>query len=144
MKKKEIDIIKHLRKGDKLNISDIARSLNLPISTVSDRIKKIREKYITKHSSLLDYKSIGYHGNAMLAVKIESGKKSEFIDFLKENNCINSIYHINSGFDLLIELICKDNLEMLSWVDHAKQSFPVDITLYQVLKTEEKEKFTPI
>ena len=142
MKQKEKEMIKYLRKGKRVNISEIARELNLPISTVRDRINRIEEKYILKRSSLLDYKKIGYSANVILAVKIDS-KKREFLDFLKEQKCINSIYRINSGYNFLFEVVFRDSLQLINWIEKIKALFVLEIISFQILKVEEKEKFIP-
>ena len=69
MKNAEKEIIEHLRKGKRVNISEIARKLGLPISTVSDRIRRIEQKYVLKRASLLDFPKTGYNAHAMLAIK---------------------------------------------------------------------------
>jgi len=143
MKQSETEIIRYLRSGKRVNISEIARELKLPISTVSDRIKKAEAKYIIKRSSLLDYNKIGYSANAMLAVKVNSNQKSAFLDFLKSQDCINSIYHINSGFSFLLELVCKDHLELVNWIEDIKSKFSLKLHSFQILKVEEKERFVP-
>ena len=143
MKLKEKEIIKYLRKGKRVNISEIARELNLPISTVRDRIARIENRYVIKRSSILNYKSIGYVAHAMLAVKIGSEHKFVFLDFLKEQNCVNSIYRINTGFNFMIELIFKDHLKLLNWMEAIKAKFPLEITSFQILKVEKKEGFVP-
>ncbi len=143
MEQKEKDIINYLRRGKNVNISQIARELNLPTSTVADRIKRIEEKYIIKRSSLLDYNKIGYTANAFLAIKISAKQKNEFLTFLKNQNCINSIHHINSRYSFLVELVCKDNFELIKWIEKSKEMFELKIIQFQVLKTEEKEKFVP-
>ena len=143
MKQKEKEIIKHLRKGKRVNISEIARELNLPISTVSDAIKRIERRYVLKRSSLLDYNKIGYSANAMLAVKVDSGKKIIFLDFLKKQDCVNSIYHVNSGFNFLVDIVCKDNLGLVNWIEDVKSRFSLEIMSFQILKIEEKEVFVP-
>lgn len=143
MEQKEKDIINYLRRGKNVNISQIAREFNLPTSTVADRIKRIEEKYIIKRSSLLDYNKIGYSANVFLAIKISTKQNNEFLTFLKNQNCINSIHHINSGYNFLVELVCKDNFELIKWIEKSKEMFELKITQFQVLKLEEKEKFVP-
>ncbi|MEE9525781.1 MAG: Lrp/AsnC family transcriptional regulator [Candidatus Woesearchaeota archaeon] len=143
MKPKEKEIIKHLRKGKRLNISEIARELNLPISTVNDAIKRIEKKYVIKRSSLLDYKKIGYNANAKIAVKVSSERKRDFLKFLKEQNCVNSVYHINSGFDFLIDVICRDIIELKFWIDDVKKDFSLEVIMFQILKVEKMEAWVP-
>jgi len=143
MKNKEKQIIKLMRTGKRLNISDIARQLNLPISTVSDAIRRIEKKYTVKRTSVLDYAKMGYYANAKLAIKIDSKQKIDFIEFLKQFDCVNTIYHINSGYDLLIEVIFKDISELKEWVSDAKERFEFEETVFQILKIEQKERFVP-
>ncbi len=142
MNEKEKEIIEHLRRG-KINISEIARELNLPISTVSDRIKKIEEKYLAKRTSLLDFEKLGYNSCAILAIKVNSEKKIPLFDFLKQQNCINSIYYTNSGYDFLVEIVCKSNLELLNWIECNQINFQAQITHYPILKIADKERFVP-
>lgn len=141
MKKEDKEIIKHMRKGKRLNISRIARLLSMPISTLSDRIKRIEKKYIVKRSSLLNYSQLGYFAHAKLTIKIEKDKRNEFVDFLKEEGCVNSICYINSGFDFFIEVIFKNAIEMKRWIEDSKNRFNLDMQAFQILKIEQREGF---
>ncbi len=143
MKHNDIEIIRRLRDGRKLNISRIARELNMPITTVADRIKAIERKYMIKRLSLLDYPNLGLNGIANVAIKIPQEQKNAFLAFIKDENCVNSIYHINSDHDYMVELVCKDFVEIKEWVTKAKENFNVSTDVYHVLKIEEKEKFKP-
>ena len=143
MKPKDKEIIKLMRTGKRLNISEIARQLNLPISTVNDKIKRIEERYIIKRSSLLDYHKLGYFANAKLAIKINHSHKDKFLNFLRQQNCVNSVYHINSNFDFFVDIVCRDAIELKHWIEDVKRNFSVDISVFQILKTEEKERFVP-
>ncbi|MBR9691221.1 Lrp/AsnC family transcriptional regulator [Candidatus Woesearchaeota archaeon] len=143
MKQKEKEIIKHLRKGKRVNISSIARELDLPVSTVSDAIRRIEKRYVLKRSSLLDYPRLGYNANAVVVMKVNPSQKHLILDFLEKQNCVNSIFHVNSGFNFLIELVCKDNLELLNWIEDVKTNFDVEVISFQILKVVEKERFVP-
>lgn len=143
MKQKEKDIIKYLRKGQRLNISEISRKLNCPISTISDRIKRIEKKYVIKRTYLLDFEKSGYLANEMLSIKIEFEKRLEFLDFLKKEICVNSIYYTNSPYNFLVDIVCKDHFSLDQWVEHTKSRFKIETKSFQILKVEEKEKFVP-
>ena len=141
MMEKDKEIIKEMRKGKRLNVSKIARRLNLPVSTVSDRIRSIEKRYVIKHSSLLNYPKLGYLAHAKLAVRIKPEKRQQFVGFLKGEGCVNSVYHVNSGFDFLVEVVFKNHILLKQWVENAKKQFNLDITTFQILKIEEKEGF---
>lgn len=143
MKQKDKEIIRLMRTGKRLNISEIARQLNLPISTVNDKIKRIEERYVIKRSSLLDYHKLGYFANAKIAVRIDQSHKNNFLDFLKQQNCVNSVYQINSDFDLLVDVVCRDAVELKHWVEYIRRNFSAELSVFQILKVEEKERFVP-
>lgn len=143
MNTKEREILKRLRHGKRVNVSAIARELKLPISTVADRIKRIDKRYVLKRSSLLDYSTFGYVSNHMLAIKAGQGEKEQMLQFLKQQNCVNSIYHTNSNFSFLVEVVFRDNLEFINWLESTRSMFQADIDSFQILKVEDKEKFIP-
>ena len=143
MNQGEKEIMKHLRQGKKLNISAIARELDIPISTVADKLKRIEEKYVSKRSSLLDYKSLGYTAHHIVAIKSSPQQKNEILDFLKSQKCVNSIYHTNSNFSFLVELVCKDSFYFINWMDQLKSKFALELQPFQILKIEERERFMP-
>src|SRR3989338_4223286 len=141
MEQKDNEIIRHLRSGKRVNISAIARELRIPVSTVADRIRKIDERYVMKRASLLDYPKLGYTSNQMMAIKIEPKLKSSLLDFLKNENCVNAIYCINSDFSFLVEVVCRNHFEFINWLENAKSRFPFQADMFHILKVEEKEKF---
>ena len=143
MQREEMEIIRQMRSGKRLNVSRIARDLHLPISTVSDRIKRVEKKYVLKHSALLNNQSTGYFASAVLAIKASPEKKPEVLSFLAEQSCINSIYHTNSGYNFLVEAIFKDNLALLSWIEGIKFRFGLEVVHFPILKVEKKETFVP-
>lgn len=143
MNQGEKEIMKHLRQGKKLNISAIARELDLPISTVADKLKRIDEKYVMKRSSLLDFKNLGYSSHSIIAIKSSTHQKTEILDFLKSQKCVNSIYHTNSGFSFVVDVVCKDGFQFINWVEEMKGKFPMEIERFQILKIEDRERFIP-
>jgi DNA-binding Lrp family transcriptional regulator len=143
MKEKDLEILKQMRKGKRLNISEIARQLNLPISTVSDTIRRIEERYVLKRASLLDYSKLGYSANANLAIKAYPPQKNDLLKFLKNENCVNSIYHVNEGNDFLIDVVFRNWAGLKEWVSELKNKFAVETSTFHILKTEEKERFVP-
>lgn len=143
MNSHEKEIIKRLRRGKKVNVSAIAREMKLPVSTVADKIKKIDEKYVIKRSSLLNYSRLGYVSNHMLAIKARPSEKEGLLGFLKQQGCVNSIYHTNSNFSFLVEVVFRDNLEFINWLERMRAEFPIEMQTFQILKVEDKERFLP-
>jgi DNA-binding Lrp family transcriptional regulator len=143
LKQKDRELIKHLREGKRLNISEIARQLKMPISTVNDSIKRLEAKHVIKRPSLLNYQSLGYLANAKLAIIVSTEQRPLLLDYLKQSSCVNSIYHINSGYDFLVDVVLKDTHMLKSWVSDIQTNFSAKVSTFQILKTEEIERFIP-
>ena len=143
MKQKDREIIKCMRTGKRVNISEIARQLNLPISTVSDHIRKIERKYVIKRASLLDYPKLGYFANARVAMRVSPAKRSQLLDFLRNEECVNSIYHVNDGYDFLVDCVWKDAIDRKNWICRLSSDFSPEFHVFNILKVEEKERFVP-
>ena len=141
MNQNEKEIINILRKQKRMNMSNIAKSLNMPISTVADKMKKIEKKYLLKHSSILDYSKTGYPIMGICLVKIDSKDREKFLAQAKRQNCVNSIYHTNSEHNFMVEIICKNHWELTDWIELMKLNYSSEILHFQVTNIEEKEKF---
>ena len=46
-------------------------------------------------------------------------------------------------YHFFVEVVLRNNFEFITWLDMLKSISQVDITSFQVLKVEEKEKFVP-
>ena len=141
MNKDDLEILRLMRIGKRLSISGIARSLNIPISTVSDKIRRIEEKYVTKRASLINYPRLGFFANSGIAIKAARQKRSGLLEFLKQERCVNSICHINNGFDFLIDCVWRDAIERKEWICSLCSRFNVELQIFNVIKTEEREMF---
>jgi DNA-binding Lrp family transcriptional regulator len=137
------EVIKHLRENGRITLSDLARRIDEPISTVSDRVKRIEKKYFTKYCPLLEYAEFGYNCPAVIALGVPAGHKQNLLEFLKEDRRVNSLYHVDSGFQFLVEVICKDKMELNQWLDGLQTEFQSVVDIFPVLKIEEREKFVP-
>lgn len=143
MSPNEREIIRLMRTGKRLNMSEIARQLRLPVSTVIDTIRRIENRYVIKRASLLNYPTLGYFSNARIAVKLSPSKKKPFLEFLKKEECVNSIFHINSGFDFMIDCVWKDALCMKEWILRVNEGFEPQLQVFSIIKVEETERFLP-
>ena len=144
MKDSEKEIIRHIRQGKRATISSIARNLKQPISTISDRIKRVEEKYVTKRSSILDFEKVGYFANHLVMIKANPLKKEILMSFLKDDVNVNSIFLTNSGYDMVTETVFENQLKAKEWMNCLKDKFGAEITTIPILKIEDKEKFVPL
>ncbi len=140
---KEHSIISHLRHDARTSLASISHSIQMPISTVYDKITKMHHSnVITRFTALVDFSKLGYHYHAKLALKVNRTQRKDIFQFLQEHDSINSLYEINGGFDFLIETIHPSIKEYIEFLDAIKEQFDLEqIQEYQVISTVQQEKF---
>ena len=143
MDEKERLIISHLRKDARLSLGAVSRALNVPLSTVYDKLSRLqKEGVIRKQALLLDFAKLGYHHHINLALKVSREQKSALQQFLQNHPSVNSLHEIDGGFDFLAEVISKDIKEYTGFMDGLKESFDLkELHEYQIIEELEKEKF---
>ncbi len=143
MDEKERLIISHLRKDARLSLGAVSQTLNVPLSTVYDKLNRLqKEGVIRKQALLLDFAKLGYHHHIHIAVKVSREQKLAIQQFLQNHPSVNSLHEINGGFDFLAEVVSKDIKEYTDFRDNLKESFDLkEIHEYQIIEELEKEKF---
>ncbi|MEM3606695.1 MAG: Lrp/AsnC family transcriptional regulator [Candidatus Bathyarchaeia archaeon] len=109
---KDIEILNALQKNCKLPVKTIAFKLNLPITTVYSKIKKMEElKLIKSYKAILDYGKIGKNTLAFILISVAYRPLSEET-LISQREIANEIskfpevqeVHIISGdWDLLVK-----------------------------------------
>lgn len=106
--KKDILLMTFLRNNARENLTRISRLTSIPVSTIFDRLKEYEKELIRKHTTLIDFKKIGFDIKVNILFKVKKESREEFKEFLIKNENINSIFKVNNGFDFLVEAIFKD------------------------------------
>ena len=109
---KDFQIIKQLRQNARTSFSSIASATGTPKSTVFDRIGKMEEDVIKKHTSIVDFKKLGFHARYWFMIRVKPDRRESLRDFLSSQPCVNNLHITNSDFDFLFEAIFRDNKEM--------------------------------
>ncbi|GIU69485.1 MAG: hypothetical protein KatS3mg002_0721 [Candidatus Woesearchaeota archaeon] len=106
--KKDILLMTFFRNNARENLTKISRLTSIPVSTIFDRLKEYEKELIRKHTTLIDFKKIGFDIKVNILFKVKRENRDEFKDFLIKNENINSVFKVNNGFDFLVEAIFKD------------------------------------
>ncbi|MDP2749624.1 MAG: Lrp/AsnC family transcriptional regulator [Nanoarchaeota archaeon] len=142
MDKKDLMIVKELRRNARLSLTDIASLTTIPITTVHDRLKQHEKKWISKHTTLLDFQNMGYGGRAYLALKAEKAKRIELRNFLLHHKNVNSVYVVNYGFDLMADVVFRNIKDVESFSELLSQKYGVfETKIFHVLEELQEEEF---
>ncbi len=93
----EVDdkILEKLNENARKSYREIARELNVSLTTVSNRIKKMEdEKIIERYIPLINQEKIGYDLTAVINVKISHGKLLEVQERISKDKHVSGVYDI--------------------------------------------------
>ena len=134
---KELLILSHLRENSRKSMAEISRQTDIPISTVFDKIKKLENILVTKHTSLIDFSKLGF--NIKIGVLLKTNKKLGLRNFLINNKNVNLAYRVDKGFDYFIEAIFRDVREFDSFKEQIKIFDIEKINFHPIIEDIKKE-----
>ena len=108
----DLKILDCLQQDGKMTIKEIAAQLDLTLTPVYERIKKLEhDEVIKKYIAIVDKQKLGYE----LTVFCEVSLKSHSLQFINEFNAairnvsdVIECYHIAGPYDYLLKVIVKN------------------------------------
>jgi DNA-binding Lrp family transcriptional regulator len=106
--KKDLLLMSYFRQNARENLTKISRITSIPVSTIFDKLKEFEKTVIQRHTTLVDFKKLGFDIRVNILFKVSRPNRDQFREFLLKNENINSVYKVNNGYDFLTEGIFKD------------------------------------
>ena len=92
--RKDILLMMYFRRNARENLTRISRYTKIPVSTIFDRLREFEKDLIKKHTTLVDFKKLGFDIKVNMLFRISRDSRDEFREFLMTNENINSIFRI--------------------------------------------------
>jgi DNA-binding Lrp family transcriptional regulator len=141
IEKKELQIVSAFRRNARENLTTASRKLNIPISTIYDRLRRYQGNLITKHTAILDFKQLGFAIKVLIAFKSSIQTKSQIHDFLTTHHRVNSLYRVSSATDYLVEVLFKDLGELQEFSDTIESFGVTNRQDYYIVEDIKREDF---
>ncbi len=113
----DIEILEILKENSRSTVSEISHNINLSISAVSDRLKKLEATgIIKKYTIILDEEQLDRTMTAIIMVALENqAGTDEFKKFVEEEKEILDCYLLAGDYDFALKIVTKDthSLEQL-------------------------------
>ena len=122
---KELQLIAQMRQNARNNLTNISRAIQMPVSTIFDRLKRYENDLITKHCSLIDFEKIGFATRATIILKVKREQREEIKEYLLKHFNINSLYRINNNHDFLMEAIFRDINELEEFMESLEDTYTI-------------------
>ncbi len=105
-------LLHYLQQNSKQTTKELSIKLNLSVTAVYERIKKLeKQKVIKKHTVLLDKTKIGKAFMVFCHVKLIQHTKENIIEFEKEITKLNEVlecFHLSGDYDYILKVCVSD------------------------------------
>jgi DNA-binding Lrp family transcriptional regulator len=142
MNKKDLQIIALLRQDARMPLTKMSRNIQVPVSTIFDRLKASEASIIQKHTSLINFAALGFNTRANITLKVDRDDKDALKDYLMKHQNINSVLRINNGYDFMVEGIFHQIRDMEDFIDTVENKFKIqDKKSFFIIEDLKKESF---
>jgi DNA-binding Lrp family transcriptional regulator len=139
--RKELMLLTHLRNNARESLTRMSRNTNIPVSTIFDKIKTYHGNIIKKHTTLLNFRQLGFDIKMYVFFKVSKECKTDFLSFLLNHVNTNSLFRINSGYDYLVEFIFRDMKKLSDFNEQLEKFHIEEKKEFFVLEDIKRESF---
>ena len=140
--KKDFLLLNSLRKGARQSLTAVSKQTNIPISTLFDRLKLLEKEDIVRHTSLINFRKIGYNTKIHYFFRAPSNERNRLKAYLEEISSINNVYEITGDFQIMAEGIFEDLLQSEKFRSDLESRFEnLEFKSHVVVKNIKQEGF---
>lgn len=134
-------ILQCLRENARMSASAIGQRVNLSVSAVIERIKKLETTgIIRQYTTLLDPACTGRDICAYISVSLEHPKHNEaFSESVRQNSHIDECHYVTGDFDFLIKVAADSTRSLESVLGEIKSIKGVSLTRTLVVLSTVKQ-----
>ncbi|RZD30796.1 MAG: hypothetical protein CXT77_03620 [uncultured DHVE6 group euryarchaeote] len=123
---KDMDILSLLKKNAKSTTQQISRILNIPITTVHNRIKKLESSgIIEKYTVVLNQRKLGRKVSARLALRVTKlADQYKICNKVLNLEAVEKVYQITGDYDIIASVRVSDIEELHSLIMTQLRTMP--------------------
>jgi DNA-binding Lrp family transcriptional regulator len=110
-------ILEKLNENARKSYREMARKLNISLSTISNRIKKLEdEEIIERYIPIVNQEKLGYTLTAVINLKISRGKLIEVQEKISKDRHVRAVYDITGEWDSVLIANFKDRRDLNGFI----------------------------
>ena len=144
MDETDLRILNLLKENARMSASDISAKVNMSVSAVIERIRKLEHSSIIKqYTIVVDHKNIGNDVTAFVTVSLEHPSfHDKFIEAINKNNYVNECHYMTGDLDFILKIITKSINRLTENINEIKSINGVSLTRTMVVLSTTKDDFT--
>lgn len=113
----DIEILRSLNRNARKSFRDIAKEIDLSMTTVSKHIKQMEnDGIIIGYAPILDPIKIGFDITALIGIKILHGKIVETEEMLAEDPAVYAVFDSTGEYDAIVQARFRNRKELNDFV----------------------------
>ena len=142
----DTQILRCLTKDARMNASQISQRVNLSVSAVIERMKKMEASGLIRgYTAVIDERMAGFDVQALISVRLEHPKyNAEFADLMLSHECIVECFYITGDFDYMARISAGSTEELTKVLHYIKQIPGVSLTRTYVVLDNIKQNTSVI
>ena len=139
-------ILRCLTKDARMNASQISQKVNLSVSAVIERMKKMEASGLIRgYTAVVDEKLAGFNVQAMISIRLEHPKyNQEFNRQMCNHPCVMECFYITGDFDYVARVGVSSTDELTKVLHDIKQIPGVSLTRTYVVLDNVKQNVSVI
>ncbi len=140
----DYQLLKFLKDNSRMKVSAISQKVNLSVTAVFDRIRKLEKAgIIRQYTVVIDPEKIGKDITAFISVSLEHPKyNNEFIEMMAQNSEILECHYITGDYDFLLKVITGGSGSLERVLNYIKSVHGVAITRTLVVLSTVKNEIS--
>ncbi|MBS3124955.1 Lrp/AsnC family transcriptional regulator [Candidatus Woesearchaeota archaeon] len=123
--KQDMNMISALRRNGRIQLAELSRRTNVPISTLHERLKQEIAEGVVHPSALLNFGKLGFDTRAYILIGVDPAEKDKLLSYLSKHQNVNSLFRINSGWTTLMECVFKDMYALENFIEGVEKQFTI-------------------
>jgi Lrp/AsnC family transcriptional regulator for asnA, asnC and gidA len=112
----DIAILNQLQEDGRRSFTVIARTLNMSIGAVRNRVTRLIEQGTLRVVGKVDPSHVGWNAPATIEIATRPGTAPQIIAALTAHPEVTYVASISGEYDLMIDVMCRDNVHFHSWL----------------------------
>ena len=117
-----MQILNALQEDGRTPFTQIAKKVGVSESTIRSRYASLVERGIVQTIAVIDPFSVGYNSPALIGISVEPGEINTVAQTLKQMPEVSYLVLTLGGYDLMIEVFCRDREHLTDLITNQIQS----------------------
>jgi len=140
----DVKILEVLKDNSRVSISELSKQVNLSLSAVSERLKKLESsKVIEKYTVILDPRALDKELSVLMSISLENPHHTTtFLDFVKAEEEILECHYITGEYDYVLKITTRNTMTLESMMNRIKSIPGIKRTQTNVILSTLKQLYS--